>query len=343
MKTKLNGRSKLLWSFCGASALFCAAMLLWLLLLPAERYEEKISLLREETAAAEEELARRTESAEETLSAAQTENAALMAELSAQQTRQTENAAAIAELEESIAALDELPETILALQDEYGEKIRTLEELIMDGKTDTKICYLTFDDGPNNLTADILDKLDEYNIYATFFTIGANSALGQEENLRREMMAGHTIANHSYNHAYDWGLYSSLEAFSQQVLLQDEFVYNATGFHTEIFRFPSGSSYCGFLSDASVWLEENGFRWIDWNASAWDSGFHSFDVGGNVITSNILYTTQDLDIAVVLCHDFNYSTYSGMDNFIPKLQERGYIFLPLFTQSHMFDAPLPVV
>ena len=226
-----------------------------------------------------------------------------------------------------------LPETILAVREEYGEKIRTLEEMIMAGETDVKICYLTYDDGPNNLTAAILDKLEEYNIYATFFTIGANSALGQEENLRREMMAGHTIANHSYNHAYDWGLYSSLDAFSEQVLLQDEFVYNATGFHTEIFRFPSGSSYCGFLGAATAWLEENGFQWIDWNASAWDSGVHSFDVGGNIITSNILYTIEGLDIAVVLCHDFNYSTYSGMDNFLPKLIDRGYIFLPLHYES----------
>jgi hypothetical protein len=28
---------------------------------------------------------------------------------------------------------------------------------------------------------------------------------------------------------------------------------------------------------------------------------------------------------------------------IPRLRNEGYIFLPLFIESHMFDEPLPVV
>lgn len=334
---------KLLYAACILCALFCAAMAAWCFLLPTEQYEERLSRLEQQCLEEEAALQLRLETGETALAAARAENGELTASLAAARTLQTEQDDAIAALEEALAALEQLPETVLALRQEYGEKIRLLEERILEGTSDVKICYLTFDDGPNNLTADILEKLREHQVYATFFTIGANSAPGQEENLRQEMMDGHTVANHSYNHAYDWGLYSSLEAFSEQVLLQDEFVYSATGFHTEIFRFPSGSSYCGFLSEAERWLEENGFLWIDWNASAWDSGVHSFDVGGNIITSNILYTIEGLDIAVVLCHDFNYSTYSGMDNFIPKLRERGYIFLPLLPQSHMFDEPLPVV
>ena len=40
------------------------------------------------------------------------------------------------------------------------------------------------------------------------------------------------------------------------------------------------------LQEQSLWLQENGFYWVDWNASGWDSGFHSFDVGGDAISSN---------------------------------------------------------
>ena len=40
-----------------------------------------------------------------------------------------------------------------------------------------KIIYLTFDDGPSVVTADILDLLKEKNIPATFFVTGATTSI----------------------------------------------------------------------------------------------------------------------------------------------------------------------
>ena len=277
------------------------------------------------------------------MAAAKGENETLTAQHTELTALNTEKTAAYTTLQQDYDALASLPDTILQVREEYGNYVRQLEEMVMDGSSDLRICYLTFDDGPNSLTGDVLDKLDEWDVYATFFTIGTNSAPGQAENLRREMMGGHTVGNHTYSHDIFGYLYTSLEEFSTQVLLQDQKVYDATGFHTQLFRFPSGSVYCGFFEEAEAWLEENGFYWIDWNASAWDSGFHSFEVGGRKISDNVWSTTQDLDIAVVLCHDFNYSTYLGLDIMIPELREEGFIFLPLFPQSHMLDEPLPVI
>jgi peptidoglycan/xylan/chitin deacetylase (PgdA/CDA1 family) len=111
----------------------------------------------------------------------------------------------------------------------------------------------------------------------------------------------------------------------------------------DIFRFPSGSSYCPYFEKAEAWLHENGYQWIDWNASAWDAGLHA--VGMNKVSAyrNIMYCCKDLDIAVVLGHDFNPATCAALDMLVPDMQAEGFVFLPLLPQSHMFDEPLPVV
>lgn len=67
-------------------------------------------------------------------------------------------------------------------------------------KTDSKLVYLTFDDGPvPEVTPQVLDILDEYGWKATFFCVGDNVRKYPEvyqEVLRR----GHRVGNHSFNH-----------------------------------------------------------------------------------------------------------------------------------------------
>src|SRR5581483_1744631 len=58
---------------------------------------------------------------------------------------------------------------------------------------------LTFDDGPSESTAPLLDILARHNIPATFFQIGANvERLPSVARAVRD--AGHLIGNHSYSH-----------------------------------------------------------------------------------------------------------------------------------------------
>jgi len=335
--------NKILIVACALSGMFCAIMAGWYLMFPEAEYEQQVQSAQAQLAEAEKNMEERVDAAQASLYEVRSGHESRSAQLSELQADLEEKNTADAALEAQMEQLRNMPQAIEQLRQTYGEKVRRLEEMIQAGETDVKICYLTFDDGPNNLTAAILEKMAKHDVYATFFTIGANSAQKQAENLRAEMMAGHTVANHSYSHAISWGLYSDMEEFTKQVLKQDEKVYEATGFHMNLFRFPSGSVMCPFLEEAEAWLEENGYQWIDWNASAWDSGLHSLDVGGKQIARNVMSHCKKLDIAVVLCHDFNFSTYEALDIFIPQLRELGFIFLPLFPQSHMLDEPLPVV
>ena len=318
-------------------------MAAWFFLMPVENYAIKLETAQSQALNAQENLALLTVEVNDELALARSENEALNLQL--QEAAEVKEASKLAQetLNQQIEDLKTLPEQVLQLREEYGNQIRQLEEMIMEGQSDVKICYLTFDDGPNSLTAAILEELERLEVYATFFTIGTNEAPGQEENLRAEMMGGHTVANHTYSHAYNGSLYRSMEEFQKQVLKQDEWVYEVTGFHMNIFRFPSGSSACYFLDEAGAWLAENGYQWIDWNANAYDAGLHALDDSSWDLQIRMLKSSEKQDIAVLLCHDFNPATYGALKTFVPEMRELGYVFLPLLPQSHMFDEPLPVV
>jgi peptidoglycan/xylan/chitin deacetylase (PgdA/CDA1 family) len=59
---------------------------------------------------------------------------------------------------------------------------------------------LTFDDGPNAHTAEVLDALKEMNVKATFFIVG-RQAHKNPQLLARIAAEGHLLANHSADHS----------------------------------------------------------------------------------------------------------------------------------------------
>jgi peptidoglycan/xylan/chitin deacetylase (PgdA/CDA1 family) len=69
------------------------------------------------------------------------------------------------------------------------------------GLTGTHTIALTFDDGPNAHTAEVLDALRALHVKATFFIVG-NQARRHPEILARIAREGHLLANHSATHAY---------------------------------------------------------------------------------------------------------------------------------------------
>lgn len=75
---------------------------------------------------------------------------------------------------------------------------------IWDIKTDEKILYLTFDDGPHpQATPFVLDQLKKYNAKATFFCIGKN--VKENFEIYTQIIAeGHRPGNHTYNHLNGW-------------------------------------------------------------------------------------------------------------------------------------------
>ena len=134
------------------------------------------------------------------------------------------------------------------------------------------VVYLTFDDGPSENTKDILNILDKYNIKATFFVIGKETARGKQ--LLQEIVArGHSIGIHSYSHNYNQ-IYNSVDAYLEDFNNAFNYIYNSTGVKANIFRFPGGSinNYNSLIYKQIIAeMTRRGFVFYDWNVSGEDA------------------------------------------------------------------------
>jgi peptidoglycan/xylan/chitin deacetylase (PgdA/CDA1 family) len=102
---------------------------------------------------------------------------------------------------------------------------------------------LTFDDGPDPRTTPlILDTLKERGVKATFFVVGRQVA-EKPGLLRRIVAEGHTIGNHTYDHA-DMSKLSAAQ-MSDQLRTTQEAVDDALGYHhpMALMRPPYGNPY----------------------------------------------------------------------------------------------------
>jgi peptidoglycan/xylan/chitin deacetylase (PgdA/CDA1 family) len=121
---------------------------------------------------------------------------------------------------------------------------------------------LTFDDGPHPAyTTILLDILAEYNAKATFFVIG-KTADSNRDIVRRMIVEGHAVGNHSWNHA-SFHLLSGKQRREQ--LRRARQVLDDLG-GVRLFRPPFGHQ--SFLSRIDIlWM---GYKVVTWNRVAED-------------------------------------------------------------------------
>ncbi|MCL2527590.1 MAG: polysaccharide deacetylase [Defluviitaleaceae bacterium] len=195
-----------------------------------------------------------------------------------------------------------------------------------------KIVYLTFDDGPTKYTPEILDILEKYNIPATFFVVGNR----EHNHLMSDIVEkGHAIGLHSYDHNFD-RIYSSKEAFLEDLKKIDDIVYAQTGVRSNITRFPGGSSVKkGGAKAVMPQLKEEiakmGYQFFDWNCDSRDKmGVKT----ASVALSKIKTASEDAgDIIIVLMHDTEKITVQYLPGVIEHFLGLGYDFLPLCKDS----------
>ena len=205
-----------------------------------------------------------------------------------------------------------------------------------------KTIYLTFDDGPATFTDRLLDKLKLYNVKATFFIVGKMS---RKELIRRAFEEGHSIGVHSYTHELD-KIYASEEAFFADFLATEEVIKEQTGQYTTIFRFPGGSANTaslynpGIITRLAKIMEDMGYRYFDWNASAGDAE-SSIPAGIFEYYSTLRrILKEDGSPTIILQHDPNIYSTRALDDFIPWALENGYTFLPLDMTSPVIHSKI---
>ena len=224
-----------------------------------------------------------------------------------------------------------LPEQITEKKKEYFETAKKLEDAILAGKSDLKIAYLTFDDGPYDLTDQYLDVLEHCDIRATFFLLGKPKHADKYQLYQQK---GHTLANHTYSHQIKNGIYRSSGAFLADVKKLQDYIYNLTGETTDIVRFPGGSPTAGSIKGEIIEkLHGSGYGYVDWTAATMDG--MSGPLTSEQAYQNLMETIKGDQIAVVLMHDYSTATLEALPRCIESLREQGYIFLPLFRESCM--------
>lgn len=103
---------------------------------------------------------------------------------------------------------------------------------------------LTFDDGPNKFTTELLDILNKNNVKATFFINGANNGNGQIQDaatgfpaiIKRMHREGHQIGSHTWSHQ-DLR-YMSAEQRRDQIVKLEMALVDILGFFPTYLRPP---------------------------------------------------------------------------------------------------------
>lgn len=202
------------------------------------------------------------------------------------------------------------------------------------GELSNKVVYLTFDDGPGKDTPRLLDILKKYGVKATFFVTGYDNKYN--DLITREHNEGHTVGLHGYSHNYA-RIYTSTEAFMEDLLLISDKVKQYTGIDSKIIRFPGGSSNTisrryrnGIMSELTKKVEEIGFRYFDWTIMSGDAG-NTKDT--NQIIKNVTTSFKEDKINVVLMHDIKSYSVDAVEKIIQYGLSNGYTFAPLTIDS----------
>jgi len=127
---------------------------------------------------------------------------------------------------------------------------------------------LTFDDGPSEWTAPILDELARHGAKATFFVLGEHVD-GNEDVLRRAVAEGHELGNHTFSHTPCSRL--SADEIETELTRTQELIAAATGVRPRLVRPPYGD---GFDAVEPV-AQQLGFaRTVLWTqlANDWEEG-----------------------------------------------------------------------
>ena len=132
-------------------------------------------------------------------------------------------------------------------------------EAICHVETDAPLVALTFDDGPTpDGVAAAEAALQPSNAHATFFAIGG-AIPGHEDLIRRLLVEGHEVGNHSFSHVR-MAMHGS--AFYEDEIMRTDALLRGAGVAApNLFRPPYGKKLIGL----PLALERHGYRMIMWD------------------------------------------------------------------------------
>ncbi|MFS2294363.1 MAG: polysaccharide deacetylase family protein [Actinomadura sp.] len=177
---------------------------------------------------------------------------------------------------------------------------------------------LTFDDGPGKHTERLLDILKAAHVRATFFVLG-EMVEERPQVVRRMVLEGHEVANHSWSHRDLTGL--SPAGVRSQIRRTQQAVKRASGVEPTLMRPPYGAT------DAKV-ARAAGMPQILWSVDTLDWRHRDADRGAKVGIS------EPGRGGIVLYHDIHKPTVDCIPRVIRGLKKRGFT---LVTVGELFQ------
>ena len=210
------------------------------------------------------------------------------------------------------------------VKDKAGNEGSASRKVVVSDSDAPGVVYLTFDDGPNEGTTDvILDILKEEGVQATFFVTNK----GPDYLIEREYNEGHTVALHTASHDYSI-VYRSDESYFNDLQIVSDRVERITGQKSMFIRFPGGASNTisrryspGIMSRLTTEVLNRGYKYYDWNISSGDAGGTTQAKG---VYWNVVSGLRKDRVNMVLMHDIKPHTRDALRDIIHYCKENGY-------------------
>ena len=190
-----------------------------------------------------------------------------------------------------------------------------LPKFLWEIKTDRKVVYLTFDDGPTpEITNWVLSQLQSFDAKATFFCIG-NNIESNPEIFANIIANGHAIGNHTQDHLNGWD--SKFEDYLINVKLCADQI-SRHGLNTKLFRPPYGK----VKMSQTQRLLQLGYKIVMWDILSAD-----FDktITPEECLNNVLKNIEPGSI--IIFHD-SVKAFANLEYALPKtlafLKSEGY-------------------
>ncbi|MFE9452356.1 polysaccharide deacetylase family protein [Streptomyces sp. NPDC006739] len=180
---------------------------------------------------------------------------------------------------------------------------------------EAKCIALTFDAGPSENSARLLDILKEKKVPATFFLLGKRHIEKYPELVKRMAAEGHEVASHTWDHKILTRITDA--QIREELRRPDDAIERLTGRKPTLMRPPQGRT------DANVHriAKEMDLAEVLWSVTAKDYA----TTDSALITKRVL--AQASRDGIILLHDLYQGTVPAVPGIIDALKARGYVFV----------------
>nr|WP_244363010.1 polysaccharide deacetylase family protein [Streptomyces aquilus] len=179
----------------------------------------------------------------------------------------------------------------------------------------TKCIALTFDAGPSEHSARLLDILKEKQVPATFFLLGKRHIEKYPELVKRMADEGHEVASHTWDHKILTRL--KPDQIREELQRPNDEIERLTGRRPTLMRPPQGRTD----TDVHDICKELGLSEVLWTVTAKD-----YTTTDSALIQKRVLAQASRD-GIILLHDLYDGTVPAVPGIIDALKARGYVFV----------------